>query len=209
MADEVNEQQPVQDTPETGPETDAAARVTAGEAAPGQQADAVAPVVAGEPVEAEAPAEPEVAFSWQASEYVHHQKSARWYAALAAIVVALVVFAVVFHFWLEIGVFIVMGVALFIYASKPPRVMTYELSTEGIHVDGKLFPFSDFRSFSVVEDQDWHSIDLEPTKRFNPRMVLLFDPEDFDPIVSHLELHLPKVDRTPDMIERLTRYLRF
>jgi len=128
---------------------------------------------------------------------------------LVLIVLGLATLAYFLHFWLEIGVFLVMGVAVFIYAQKPPRTMTYELSTEGIHIEGKLFPYADFRSFGVVPDEDWHSISLEPTKRLSPRIVLLFDSDDFDQIVGHLSLHIPRADRDPDTIERITRFLRF
>lgn len=157
----------------------------------------------------EQPQETEVAFRWQATEYVHHHKSAGWYAGLIGVIVVLVGGAALLGLWLYIAVFLIMGVAVFVYARKPPRVMTYELSAEGVHIDGKLFPFAIFRSFGVMPDDEWHSIDLEPAKRFSPRMVLLFNEENFEEIVGHLELHLPRVDRQPDMIERLTRYLRF
>ena len=159
--------------------------------------------------EEEADTEPEIAFSWEASEYVHNHKSATWYAALVAIVVVLAGLAVWLHLWLEIGVFIAMGGALAVYAHKPPRVMKYELSDEGVHIDGKLYPFAEFRSFGVIPDEEWHSIDLEPAKRLSIRRVILFDTKDFDEIVGHLELHLPREDRPLDMIERITRYVRF
>ncbi len=152
---------------------------------------------------------PEIAFSWQASEFVHNHKSIGWYAALWGVVAVLVLGAGLLHLWLYIGVFLVMGVAVMVYARMPPRTMTYELSNEGVHVDGKLFPFSDFRSFGVIPDEEWHSIDLEPTKRFSPRMVLLFNTEDLDSIVGHLELHLPRQDRELDLVERATKFLRF
>lgn len=158
---------------------------------------------------AEVDQEPEVAFSWQASEYVHHHKTAGWYAALGAVIAVLIVFAILFQLWLYIGVFLAMGGALVVYARKPPRTMLYELSTEGINIDGKIFPFADFRSFGVLPDDEWHSIDLEPAKSFRPRIMMLFDPEDMDEIVGHLELHLPRADRQLDVIERITKLLRF
>ena len=132
-----------------------------------------------------------------------------WDGALVAIVVILAGLAVWLHLWLEIGVFIAMGGALAVYAHKPPRVMNYELSDEGVHIDGKLYPFVEFRSFGVIPDEEWHSIDLEPAKRLSIRRVILFDTKDFDEIVGHLELHLPREDRPLDMIERITRYVRF
>ena len=152
---------------------------------------------------------PEMAFSWEASEYVHHHKSNTWYIVLCLAVAMLIGLAIILKLWLEIGVFILMGIAIIVYARKPPRTLLYELSTEGLHVDGRLYPFSYFRSFSVVADTEWHSIDLEPVKRLSPRVVVLFDTEDFDDIIGHLELHLPREDREPDMIERISRYVRF
>ena len=155
------------------------------------------------------PDDPEVAFSWQASEFVHNHKSVGWYALLALVVIVLTSLAVWLHLWLEIGLFIAMGVAIVVYARKPPRTLTYELSDQGVHIDGKLFPYLDFRSFGVLPDVTWHAIDLEPAKRFSIRTVLLFNTEDYEMIVSHLELHLPREDRDLDIIERITRYVRF
>jgi hypothetical protein len=151
----------------------------------------------------------EVAFRWQASEYVHHRKGAVWYAGLIGLVIVLIAVAVIFKYWLEIGLFLTMAGAIFVYARKPPRVLTYELTPQGISVDGKTYPYSAFRSFDVVPDESWHAIELEPVQRFSPRLVILFDEQDFDEIVAHLELHLPRVDRMPDAIERFTRFIRF
>ncbi len=148
-------------------------------------------------------------FSWQASEYVHHHKGVGWYAGLFLLVAVLLLAAVVFKLWLSVGVFLAMGVAIAVYAHKPPRVLTYELDAKNITIEGKAYPFNTFRSFGVLSDESWHTIDLEPTKRFMPRLTVLFSDEDFDDIVAHLEAHLPRADREPDFVERLTRYLRF
>lgn len=151
----------------------------------------------------------EVAFTWQASEYVQHHKSGLWYVILVALAAGLVVVAVWLHYWLEIGLFGVMAAAIIVYARKPPRTLTYEVSPQGITVDGKLHPYDMFRSFGVLPDISWHTIDLEPSQRLMPRMAILFDEADFDQIIGHLELHLPRVDRQPDLVERITRIVRF
>lgn len=151
----------------------------------------------------------EVAFSWQASEYVHHRKGPGWYAGFIGGLAALSALAIWLHFWLTIGAFVAMGIAIVVYAHRPPRTLLYELTPTGITIDGRQFDFSQFRSFGVLPDEEWHSIDLEPVKRFDPRMTILFDDADFDEIVGHLELHLSRIDRQPDIIERLSRYLRF
>jgi hypothetical protein len=151
----------------------------------------------------------EVAFSWDASEYVLHHKGSGWYATFFGALAVLVLGAAFLHLWVELVAFLVMGWAIYIYARKEPRVLTYELTPKGITIDGKPYLFQYFRSFGVLKDIEWHSIDLEPTKRFSPRLTILFDTEDFDSIVSHLELHLPRTDREPEIIEKLSRFLRF
>jgi hypothetical protein len=153
--------------------------------------------------------EPEIAFRWQASEFVHHNKSMMWYAILIFGVIVLISLSVLLHLWLEIGVFLVGGGAVIVYARKPPRTLLYELSNEGVIIDGKPHSYEEYRSFAVIPDVDWHSIDLEPVKRFSPRTALLFDTQDFEQIVGHLERHLPRQDRELEFIERLARYIRF
>ena len=150
-----------------------------------------------------------VPFTWQASEYLHHDKSLGWYLILAAGVLALLVIAYFTHQWLAIGVFVAMFAALVVYAQKPPRTLTYEIDPSGITIDGKLFPFSSFRSFGLLQEISWHAIDLEPTQRFMPRLTILFETQDFDPIVAHLAAQLPRLDRQPDFVERAARYLKF
>jgi hypothetical protein len=151
----------------------------------------------------------ETAYTWQASEYAHHHKSGMWYLSLFAALVILIIILVLMHSWLEIGLFIVMGVAIVIYGGRAPRTLVYELSPTGITVDGKFYDFKVFRAFSVLEETDWHVIDLEPTKRFAVRLSVLFDSANLDEIVGHLSLHLVRSDRQPDVIEKLARYLRF
>jgi hypothetical protein len=152
---------------------------------------------------------PEEPYGWQASEFVHHQKTIVWYVVVGVGVLVLSMIAAALHLWLEIGVFIVMGIAIMVYGSKPPRTLSYELNDKGVHVDEKVYAYEEFRSFGVVHDDAWHSIDLEPTKRLSPRLVLLFGDDDLDAILAHLERHLPREDRQPDLIERITRYVRF
>jgi hypothetical protein len=153
--------------------------------------------------------ENEVAYRWEASEYVHNNKSGLWYLGLVGLLIVLIGLAALLHYWLEIVAFLVMGAAIVVYARRPPRVLTYELGPTGITVDGKELPFSQFTSFGVLADIDWHTIDLEPVQRFAARLSIIFDPEDFDAVVGHLELHLPRVDRDPDVIERVARLIRF
>ena len=149
------------------------------------------------------------ALTWQASEYLHHQKQPGWYVLLAVAAIGLMLIAAVTKQWLSIGVFAAMGLALGVYAGKSPRVLNYRLDDKGVTIGDKFYPYNHFRSFAVIEDVAWHSIDLEPTKRFMPRLSIMFDSQHFDQIVDILSSQLPREDRQPDWVERLSRRLKF
>lgn len=153
--------------------------------------------------------DPGQSYSWQASEFIHHEKSAGWYMILGLIAVVLVLAAIITRQWFSIAVFATMTAAVVVYASKEPRILAYRLDSHGLTIDGKSNPYSSFKSYSVLKDTGWHMIDLDPTRRFAPRVSIIFDNEDLGKITSILDAKMPRVDREPDWIEKLTRSIRF
>ncbi len=148
-------------------------------------------------------------YEWQATEFMHHEKSLSWYLYLAAGLAVLLGIAVFTRQWLLIALFATMAGAIVVYARKPPRVLQYRIDADGITIEDKSYPFGFFLSFAILPDAEWHAIDLEPTRRFMPRLTLLFTDDSLNDIASRLELQLPRVDREPDFIERLSRRVRF
>ena len=153
--------------------------------------------------------DPGHSFSWQASEFIHHQKTANWYLVLGLIVIVLIAAAIVTRQWFSIAVFATMTAAVVVYASKEPRLLNYRLDNRGVTIDGRFSPYSHFKSYSVYKDTGWHMIDLDPTQRFAPRVSIIFDNDDLDKITAILDEKMPRVDREPDWIEKLTRSIRF
>ncbi|TAK89077.1 hypothetical protein EPO04_03175 [Patescibacteria group bacterium] len=148
-------------------------------------------------------------YTWEASEYIYHQKPAFWYLGLwlaTAIIAAVLGF---FQQWLSIAVVVVMALAVMIYSRKQPRTLSYQLDASGVNIHGNITAYSSFHSYSVMQDTGWYSVDLEPIKRFVPRLTLICENDDIQTIDQILSQHLPRVDRDPDWIESLTRYLRF
>lgn len=153
--------------------------------------------------------DPGQSFSWQASEFIHHQKTAGWYLVMGLIAFVLVAAAIVTRQWISIAVFATMTAAVVVYASKEPRILNYRLDSHGVTIDNKPSPYTNFKSYSVLKDTGWHMIDLDPTQRFAPRVSIIFDSEDLDKITAILDAKMPRVDREPDWIEKLTRSIRF
>jgi hypothetical protein len=148
-------------------------------------------------------------YAWEASEYIFHEKPTGWYLGMWGIIAVLCVGLGLLRQWLSIGVIVVMALAVAIYSRRPPRTLHYQITDTGIGIDGKISPFSNFKSYGVLEEVGWHEVDLEPARRFMPRLTLICESDDIPVIDEALAQHLPRVDREPDFIERASRYLRF
>lgn len=148
-------------------------------------------------------------FSWQASEYIHHHKGFGWYLLFFILAGGLGGLAVWTHSYSGLVLLAVTIVAVLMFTNKPPRTLSYAIDSKGITIEDKFYGYDQFRSFGVVSDLAWHSIDLDPVKRFMPRLTILFDSENIDAIVSALTDRLPREDHQPDLIDRLSRALKF
>lgn len=147
---------------------------------------------------------------WQASEYIHHEKNAGWYVALVLAGLLLIISAILFLDSITFVVLIVVMVAaLWFFAMRPPRTMRYQLTPHTLHVNDHVYGLQEFRSFGLVQEGGIYSIALNPAKRYMPRLSLYFPPEQGEEILVILETMLPEEEVRFDMVDRLTRRLRF
>lgn len=148
--------------------------------------------------------------TWEASEYINHQKSPRWYVLLT---IATVLLAAVLWFLLrDIWSLIVVGVmymAISVYARREPRVLRYSVSGTGISIGEKHFDYDQFKSFSVIQETGVPSVSLDPTQRFMPPVSIYYSPEDGDKIVAELTKFLPQEQANLSPVDRAMLKLRF
>jgi hypothetical protein len=147
---------------------------------------------------------------WSASEFVAHNKGVGWYATLglAAVALAAVVYLITRD---TVSVVIIIFVALIlgIAAVRKPRVLNYQLNGGGLMIGQKFYPYSEFKSFSVMREGAFSSIMFIPLKRFMPPISIYYDPEDEERIVEALAEYLPMENRTHDAVDSLIRHIRF
>lgn len=146
---------------------------------------------------------------WQANEYIHREKNGVWYVFFAAIVLILMASALfLMHSWTFAVLLPVMAAALIVYAKRPPRLLSYTLSRQGLHVNDRLYGFSEFKSFAVIKGDDEYSVMLVPVKRFRPGVSVYFPEDAGEAIVDTLAARLPMREAQLDAIDRLIRKLR-
>jgi hypothetical protein len=146
---------------------------------------------------------------WQAHEYIHHEKGPGWFVGFTIVVIVLIAAAIFFIQSVTFAILIpVMAAALIVYSHRPPRVIDYTLSRQGLHINDRLYSFAEFKSFGVIHDGQEYSVMLVPTKRFRVGVSVYFPEEAGEAIVDLLGSRLPMQELHLDIIDRLIRKLR-
>jgi hypothetical protein len=167
-------------------------------ATPGEQSTDAAPHAADqEPVR------------WQATEYIHRDKSKIWFIVFGVVVIAFIFIAIFLIRSVTFAILVpVMAAALVVYSYRPPRIIEYTLSRQGLHINDRLYSFGEFKSFGVIRDDGEYSIMLIPIKRFRPGVTVYFPEDAGEAIVDMLGARLPMQELKLDVIDKLTRKLR-
>lgn len=148
--------------------------------------------------------------SWTASEFIAYQKGVGWY--LTAFGVLLVLAALTYLLsrdMISAGAIFIIGILFIGFASRKPRVLTYEISSQGVKIGEKLYHFGTLKSFAVIEEESMRSIDILPLQRFMPAISMYYEPQDEIAIIEALGTYLPKEERQQPLIDKLMHRLRF
>jgi hypothetical protein len=147
---------------------------------------------------------------WTASEYVAHEKSGSWYLAFlsGSLVIVLLIFLISRDILATIVVLLAC-ITIVVYAGRKPGTNRYIVNENGVQVEDKIYQYSTFRSFSVVEEGAINSIWLKPLKRFAPVVVMYYSQEDEQKITDVLTNFLPHEERELDAIDRFSKRIRF
>ncbi len=148
--------------------------------------------------------------TWEASESVHHEKDGLWFMAILAGGALLSLISIFLIRSITFTVLIVvMVIALFVLAKRPPRVLRYQLDGRGITINEKAYSFHDFKAFGIVQDGPFYYVSLIPLKRFMPGIDVYFPEEYGEDIVDILGEFIPMKTIEPDFLDKITKQLRF
>jgi len=152
----------------------------------------------------------EGSISWTASEFVAHEKNAKWYFSLAilAIVVAALVWFLTKDMLSSITI-IVVALVLGLAAGKKPRIIDYRIDSEGLHVASRNYSFDQFRSFAIVREGVFSSLVFIPLKRFSLLITAYYDPSDESKIIDLLSSRIPIEEKKRDWLETLMWKIRY
>ena len=146
--------------------------------------------------------------TWEAEEYVQHEKNTGWYIGLVAVGVVGATITFLTGLW-SFGLLIIVSVlALIVYSVRPPRTLKYRLTNKGLREGEKLYEFSNMRAFSIRQDGDHFAIVLVPRKRFGARVMVYFPQEQGEKIVDAFGSRLPMEETKLDLLDKIVKFLR-
>lgn len=148
-------------------------------------------------------------FAWRAPEGIKVDRGPVWYVMFAIVFIVLIVLAIwVFNSWSFAILLPLMAISVILLTSSDPREINFAISPKGVYVSDKLYDFSEFRGFGIIEDDRQHSILLLPVKRFSPGLTIYFSEKDGEKIVDMLGARLPMQEIKPDIIDKFIRLIK-
>ncbi len=111
--------------------------------------------------------------SWMIDEYERHQRGPIWYAAAGSLALAAVIYAIVTQNFLFAVIIIMFGVILGLASLREPRRIEFVVTDLGIGVDGRFFPYKDFKNFWILyEPPEVKNVYLEFRLAVNPHIIV-------------------------------------
>lgn len=120
---------------------------------------------------------------WSGYEFEYKEKTADWFWAVSIIVISTAVIAYIYDNTI-FGIFILLaGATSLSIAKRPPQMIDYELTKDGLLINHRLYPHIDFRSFFVLESK-YHSpkLLLRTTRLINPILVIPIETDYVDAV---------------------------
>ena len=146
--------------------------------------------------------------SWQAQEYIVHDRDALWYIGLFTIGLGLSAIAIWQSWWTFLILIILSIITILTSNLRPPRKINYTLTKDGLTEDGKLHKYEDFKAFGILKEGSHFSAILIPKKRFGLSVKVYFPGDSGEQIVDALGSHLPMEEVKLDVLDRIANFLR-
>jgi len=154
--------------------------------------------------------EHDVLYSWDAPEFLYHEKSLLWHVVVYSILLLFVGLMFLLKQWVAIPVFLLIAILIYQYAEVKPKNVAIAITNLGVIVGDKFYPFSEIKSFWVLYNPPIKQVSFELTKRFSPVISVSAEGVDLGIIKDIISSHVVEDDtRTEDFMDRIIRYIRF
>ncbi len=146
--------------------------------------------------------------SWEAEEYIVKGHNFLWYLGLFVIGGLLATLAILFNSISFLILIIVSIITILFFTFRPPRKIKYTLDKDGLREGKLLHPYSNFRAFGILKEENHYSAVLIPKKRLSLAVKVYFPGGSGEAIVDALGARLPMEEVKLDFLDKIVNFLR-
>lgn len=147
--------------------------------------------------------------SWEAPEFIPHEKGPDWYWAVGVIAITLAVAAIMFGNILFALVILAGSLTLTLQASRDPDMISFTLDEDGVQAGDTLYPYSSLKSFWVENNPHEQKILLQSEKVWMPYIVVPIAEIDPEEVRNFLIEYLPEEEHQEPLSQKVMEYLGF
>ena len=145
---------------------------------------------------------------WDAPEFIRHQRNKNWYGVFIIVAVTFGALAVLFQYWTSLILVIIAGLTILIQIKREPQVIHFSLGEDGLRIDEKFHPFTEFQSFCILEMLENKYLFLTSKNKFSPRLEIPLGDKTLEEIREHLLRHIGEKEEEASFTTIIAHWLR-
>ncbi len=148
-----------------------------------------------------------VLLEWQAVSKINHERSPQWYLITGILCIVVIVYGIVTGAWGMSLVCALLAGLFFLVRNEAQVIHSIRILETGIEFDGKMFMWSDWKHFWILQGQSYHELHIETNRRFSADIVI--QTGELDPYVIRdlLSQFIPQIAHKKEKI--LDAIIRF
>lgn len=151
-------------------------------------------------------------FIWQEHEYIFQEKTNDWYWAVGIIAFSITVISIIFGNTLFALLILVGIITLTVFASRPPRLIRFEINKSGIIIEKSFFPYATLDTFWVEDNTHIakpSKLFIKSNKTLSPIIAIPLGNMDAQEVRDFLMNHIFEEHHIESFSEKVLEYLGF
>ena len=151
-----------------------------------------------------------VLMSWEAPEHELREKTPDWYWAVGIIAFGFLILAILLKNFLFAILVLLGGFTVAMYGVKQPKIVNFAITSRGIKVEDKLYPYDNLQFFWINYDPPQvKELYIISKKKFVPQIFIPLGQADPNLVREHLMKFLEEREIQESFVDVIARFFRF
>jgi len=102
------------------------------------------------------------------------------------------------------------GFTIALYGARPPRIISFSLSVEGVRIENRVYPYESLKSFWIFyHPPQIKELSVESQKMIVPQIKIPLGDTNPAEIRAYLQQFIPERQQEESLIDTAMRFLKF